>query len=378
MLGIGDSVPQISVMNILDDDWEDDYLFSQPCVMQMVDQCVQQALKNKTPSSSTTDTTLKSDSSALQCSSSTEIEKQNVNAFCINNEIAQQPPLQPSSPKSYEVIIQQLREELMIKTGEAKILRDWKTKCEREEFQRLEQTYAEQQKQRDKEQQMENEFNKQLNNLKSEIRFIEMEKQSCEKRLQEERKLRHQLELRLSDYMSKTFLRHSSLPFSEIQTPPNMKRLKTDNDQKQLACEFPDRKRFYSGNSSFKHRKVPSLHKFRDNAYGSTKYNNKGVPQPCSPVDYQFSECYIPLKPIIYGFIELRKYCFHRPMIPLMNDDNDNLTIYDCLNQITMLPYHRRKELVARANERTSEELSQLIDNMPQVGELKIEYEKFI
>ncbi|KRX96201.1 N-alpha-acetyltransferase 40, partial [Trichinella pseudospiralis] len=38
--------------------------------------------------------------------------------------------------------------------------------------------------------------------------------------------------------------------------------------------------------------------------------------------------------------------------------------------RITMLPYHRRKELVARAKERTSEELSQLIDNMPQVGEL--------
>ncbi|KRX59646.1 hypothetical protein T09_12369, partial [Trichinella sp. T9] len=343
MLEIGDSIPQISVMNILDDDWEDDYLFSQPSVLQMVDQCVQQALKNRTPSSTVTDVTPKSDSSTVQCSSSTETGKvqpkklenfsQNVNAFCINNEISQRPPLQPSSSKSYEAIIQQLREELMIKTGEAKILRDWKTKCEREEFQRLAQTYAEQQKQRDKEQQMENEFNKQLNNLKSEIRFIEMEKQSYEKRLQEERKLRHQLELRLGELMSKTFLRHSSLPFSEIHTPPTVKKLKTDNDQKKLACEFPDRKGFYSGSSSLKHCNVLSLPKFSDNAHGSTKYFNKGVPEPCLPVDCPFFDSYIPLKPIIYGFIELRKYCFHRPIIPLNDSDDDKLTIYDCLNQ---------------------------------------------
>ncbi|OUC41206.1 acetyltransferase, GNAT family [Trichinella nativa] len=41
--------------------------------------------------------------------------------------------------------------------------------------------------------------------------------------------------------------------------------------------------------------------------------------------------------------------------------------------KLVMLPYHLRKELVARANGRTSEELFQCIDNKPQVGELKFE-----
>ncbi|KRZ11441.1 N-alpha-acetyltransferase 40 [Trichinella zimbabwensis] len=42
-------------------------------------------------------------------------------------------------------------------------------------------------------------------------------------------------------------------------------------------------------------------------------------------------------------------------------------------SELPMLPYHHRKELVASANGRTSEELFQLIDNMPHVGDLKFE-----
>ncbi|VDP06269.1 unnamed protein product [Soboliphyme baturini] len=170
------------------DEWEDDFLFTQPDVIQIIDTQVQNVIhhdsKVREYCKSRTDDVLsqfhpevapvRESSQNLLSADDIYIGLDQLNQEC----------------EKYKIEAQKLKEELTVKEGEIKILREWKATRDREELKKQSESCAAMQAIRMKQQAAEVEHRATINSLKTQLKFMEQEKMALEEKLLEEKSIR--------------------------------------------------------------------------------------------------------------------------------------------------------------------------------------------
>ncbi|KFD46339.1 hypothetical protein M514_12790 [Trichuris suis] len=227
----------------VDDEWDDDFFFTQPEVLELVDASFTETEQEKEARRSTVRELCKPESTAftpqfavpgsvIPNGTAGASVAPMADGLMVSHQLTLDRISQDCS--KYKNEIEELRRVIMTKEGEVKILREWKLNAEREELRRQSQAYAKQQLESRKMQELEQKHAKEIEALKTQLKFLELEKNSAEEKLLEERQCRRQS------------IGCQSVVSSPAELCSNVK----DGSMKSLgtaasSIPFPDRRTFY-------------------------------------------------------------------------------------------------------------------------------------